>query len=71
MAVNTHFDHIGVEARKNSALLIIQKIFRKNIQMMNMTHGKMNMRMTWMIRMKKRMYLGRTDIGIFSFLYGY
>lgn len=26
MAVNTHFDHIGVEARKNSALLIIQKI---------------------------------------------
>ena len=51
--------------------LIIQKIFRKNIQMMNMTHGKMNMRMTWMIRMKKRMYLGRTDNGIFSFLYGY
>ena len=30
----------------------IQKIFRKNIQMMNMTHGKMNMRMTWMIRKK-------------------
>lgn len=26
MAVNTHFDHIGVEARKNSALMIIQKI---------------------------------------------
>ena len=26
MAVNTHFDHIGVEARKQSALLIIQKI---------------------------------------------
>lgn len=30
-----------------------------------------DMRMTWMIRMKKRMYLGRTDNGIFSFLYGY
>lgn len=26
MAINTHFDHVGVEARKNSALLIIQKI---------------------------------------------
>ena len=26
MAVNTHFDHVGVEARKQSALLIIQKI---------------------------------------------
>lgn len=26
MAVNTHFDHIGTEARKNSALLIISKI---------------------------------------------
>ncbi len=26
MVVNTHFDHIGVEARKNSALLIISKI---------------------------------------------
>lgn len=26
MAVNTHFDHVGVEARKNSALLIIEKI---------------------------------------------
>lgn len=26
MAVNTHFDHIGTEARKNSALLIIRKI---------------------------------------------
>lgn len=26
MAVNTHFDHIGVEARKQSALLIIRKI---------------------------------------------
>lgn len=26
MAVNTHFDHIGVEARKQSALLIIEKI---------------------------------------------
>ncbi len=26
MAINTHFDHIGVEARKNAALLIIDKI---------------------------------------------
>ncbi len=26
MAVNTHFDHVGVEARRQSALLIIQKI---------------------------------------------
>lgn len=26
MAVNTHFDHVGTEARKNSALLIISKI---------------------------------------------
>lgn len=26
MAVNTHFDHVGVEARKNSALMIIEKI---------------------------------------------
>lgn len=26
MAVNTHFDHIGTEARRQSALLIIQKI---------------------------------------------
>lgn len=26
MAVNTHFDHVGVEARKNSALMIIDKI---------------------------------------------
>lgn len=26
MAINTHFDHIGTEARKNSALLIIEKI---------------------------------------------
>lgn len=26
MAVNTHFDHIGVEARRQSALLIIRKI---------------------------------------------
>ena len=26
MAVNTHFDHVGTEARKNSALLIIRKI---------------------------------------------
>lgn len=26
MAINTHFDHIGIEARKNSALLIIKKI---------------------------------------------
>lgn len=26
MAVNTHFDHIGIEARKQSALLIIEKI---------------------------------------------
>lgn len=26
MAVNTHFDHVGVEARKNAALLIIDKI---------------------------------------------
>lgn len=26
MAVNTHFDHVGTEARKNSALLIIKKI---------------------------------------------
>jgi endonuclease/exonuclease/phosphatase family metal-dependent hydrolase len=27
---NTHFDHIGVEARKNSAILIIQKITEIN-----------------------------------------
>jgi endonuclease/exonuclease/phosphatase family metal-dependent hydrolase len=27
---NTHFDHIGVEARKNSAILIIQKIAEIN-----------------------------------------
>ena len=26
MGVNTHFDHVGVEARKNGALLIIQRI---------------------------------------------
>lgn len=26
MVVNTHFDHVGVEARKNSALLIIDRI---------------------------------------------
>ena len=26
MAVNTHFDHVGVEARKNGALLIIKRI---------------------------------------------
>ena len=26
MAVNTHFDHVGTEARRQSALLIIQKI---------------------------------------------
>lgn len=26
MAINTHFDHVGTEARKNSALLIIKKI---------------------------------------------
>lgn len=26
MAVNTHFDHVGVEARRQSALLIIEKI---------------------------------------------
>lgn len=26
MAVNTHFDHVGVEARHNSALLIMEKI---------------------------------------------
>lgn len=26
MAVNTHFDHVGVEAQKNGALLIIEKI---------------------------------------------
>lgn len=26
MAVNTHFDHVGTEARKNSALLIIKRI---------------------------------------------
>ena len=26
MAVNTHFDHVGVEARKNGALLIIDRI---------------------------------------------
>lgn len=26
MAVNTHFDHVGIEARKQSALLIIDKI---------------------------------------------
>lgn len=26
MAVNTHFDHVGIEARKNSALMIIEKI---------------------------------------------
>lgn len=26
MAVNTHFDHVGTESRKNSALLIIKKI---------------------------------------------
>ena len=26
MVVNTHFDHIGTEARRNSALLIIEKI---------------------------------------------
>ena len=26
MAVNTHFDHIGEEARRQSALLIIKKI---------------------------------------------
>ena len=26
MAINTHFDHVGIEARKNSALLIIEKI---------------------------------------------
>lgn len=26
MAVNTHFDHVGIEARKNGALLIIEKI---------------------------------------------
>ncbi len=26
MAINTHFDHVGVEARKNSALLIIDRI---------------------------------------------
>ena len=26
MAVNTHFDHVGTEARRNSALLIISKI---------------------------------------------
>lgn len=29
---NTHFDHIGVEARKNSATLIIQKIKDINIE---------------------------------------
>ena len=26
MAVNTHFDHVGEEARRQSALLIIRKI---------------------------------------------
>lgn len=26
MVVNTHFDHIGTEARRNSALLIIEKL---------------------------------------------
>lgn len=26
MAINTHFDHVGVEARRNGALLIIEKI---------------------------------------------
>ncbi len=26
MAINTHFDHVGVEARKNAAFLIIEKI---------------------------------------------
>lgn len=26
MGVNTHFDHVGVEARRQSALLIIQRI---------------------------------------------
>ncbi len=26
MAINTHFDHVGVEARKNAALLIIDRI---------------------------------------------
>ncbi len=26
MAVNTHFDHVGVEARRNAALLIIERI---------------------------------------------
>ena len=30
---NTHFDHIGVEARKNSAVLIIQKIKEINTEM--------------------------------------
>ncbi|MCF8273600.1 MAG: endonuclease/exonuclease/phosphatase family protein [Flavobacteriaceae bacterium] len=29
---NTHFDHVGVEARKNSAILIIQKITEINSQ---------------------------------------
>lgn len=26
MAINTHFDHVGTEARKKGALLIIEKI---------------------------------------------
>ena len=26
MAVNTHFDHVGTEARRKGALLIIEKI---------------------------------------------
>jgi endonuclease/exonuclease/phosphatase family metal-dependent hydrolase len=30
-AFNTHFDHMGVEARKNSAILILQKIKSLNI----------------------------------------
>ncbi|HEY5689275.1 MAG TPA: endonuclease/exonuclease/phosphatase family protein [Yeosuana sp.] len=30
---NTHFDHIGVEARKNSAILMIQKIKEINTEM--------------------------------------
>lgn len=26
MAVNTHFDHVGTEARRKGALLIIEKL---------------------------------------------
>lgn len=47
LAVNTHFDHIGTEARRNAALLIIEKIKQIAGEYPAILSGDLNVPETW------------------------